>query len=175
LDSDDFYNYNNYVENVFNELHDTDIDYLYNGIDDSLHVYFVYLSKHFKKCPILNVNYFEDQYTRWFLVNKIFKKHVYIMNNFYYRTINPIHATSEYQYEFNFDINLFILFKLIFYNIKVKSISESFLNDYHTGISKYHLLELYKNINKSSLSKPLLESYDLVEKELIKMKIITVV
>jgi glycosyltransferase involved in cell wall biosynthesis len=172
LDSDDFYVYNNYVEFIYNKIGDKNIDYLYSGNKLALHVYFIYLSKLYKQCPILNVNYFEDQYTRWFLFNKKLTNFIICpeINNFYYRIIDKTHDTIEHRYSFNFNYNLFVLFKLIFYNISIGCINDNFCKKHN--ISKSNIYKLIKSINYNELSEPLKESYDLIKKELNKLNII---
>jgi glycosyltransferase involved in cell wall biosynthesis len=80
LDSDDKWNNNKHVENLKLFVGDNDYDFLCPE-NPYYHVFNIYSSELFKKCPICNINYGEDHYT-WWIEDHCKNRGIY-QNNYY--------------------------------------------------------------------------------------------
>ena len=154
LDSDDIYNRNTWVEELYNEIGDNEYDIIYNGNINEYHVRHIYLSSKFKICPIPNFNYYEDQYTRWFFVNN-FRTYIYQLLN-YYNIIYISNDRTNNQHEES---------KRKFYNSLLRILYEDVFY-YRDEKDDNDLINRINNFNYHTLDNVLLESYNEIKQEL---------
>lgn len=153
LDSDDIYINNSFVETIKNEIGNIEYDFLYKSYN-SLHVNNIYLSELYKKCPISNLNYYEDHYTWWFVRNsKLYKQHDIDFYKINYYSDDRKNNT----YIKNTNLDLLVLYEYIMYkkgNLSTSEIEQSIdrlkdnLNDvllesYNEIIQEYELNKNY--------------------------------
>lgn len=161
LDSDDIYNRNTWVEELYNEIKDNNCDITYNGNKHDLHWNNVYLSETFKKCPICNINYFEDHYTNWFFNNEIIFSYKYNIQPYITRN-----TTSEDR-----DNNLYYINNKKFSNAMLQNLYEDVFY-YRNKHDYYELKSRCDEFPIEQLCDVLLESYNEIKEELIKNPII---
>lgn len=156
LDSDDIYNRNTWVEELYNEIGDDEYDIIHNGIINEYHVKHIYLSSKFKICPIPNFNYYEDHYSRWFFVNN-FRIYIYKIPNYYNIKYNSNDRTNNHhekdKYKF-FNYWLKLLYEDVFY--------------YRDEKDDTDLINRINNFNYHILDEVLMESYNEIKNEMIK-------
>jgi glycosyltransferase involved in cell wall biosynthesis len=153
LDSDDEYNRNTFVEELYTSLKDKVVDILYYPQHD-LHVNNVYLSDKFKQCPIPNFNYYEDHYTWWFFMDNGFVREEHTIP-VYYRIIKAYNGLSEKPGNSNMDKAFGLLYEDVIYK-KDKPYTE--------------LLERWVQIDTSQFSEEMKESFHEVRDELVNRK-----
>lgn len=154
LDSDDFYNRNTWVDELYKEIDGQEYAILFNGNVHEMHVKNVYLSRLFKICPIPNFNYYEDHYTNWFFSTN-FTSYKYNLDN--YITImydsndrkDNTHANTQYNF---FDFELKNLYEKVFY--------------YSYNYTYSTLIESFNNLNINSFDDVLFETYNEIKHEL---------
>lgn len=154
LDTDDEYCSDTWVNDIKQEIGDNEYDILYNGNMDEYHVKNIYLSNKFKICPISNLNYYEDHYTRWFFVNNF---NVYQYNIPTYYTIRydsndrktNEHLSTKYKF---YNSYLKVLYEDVFYYRNDKDIND--------------LIKRTKELDVDTLDDVLLESYVEIKQEL---------
>lgn len=155
LDSDDIYNRTTWVDELYTELDNVEYDILYNGNTADYHVRNIYLSSKFKMCPIINQNYYEDHYTRWFHVNG-FRTYIYKIDKFYdicYDSNDRNDGTHEVtMYNRHYNFYLMKLFEDVFY--------------YRNEQNDDDLIQRTLNFHYWDLDDILLESYNEIKKEL---------
>ena len=156
LDSDDMYNRDTWVEELQNEVSNKTYDVLHSGHKGDWHVKNIYRSEPFKKCPIPNINYYEDHYSKFFFKTfTLFTRYTYKISDFY--TIcydsndrkTKIYDETQYNH---FDYNLWILYEKIFYNDEKYLLSDA-INE-------------FEQINTDNFSPWLLETYNEIKEKL---------
>ena len=155
LDSDDMYNRNTWVEDLYNELGDNEYDIIYNGNPHAFHWHNIYLSEIFKICPICNINYYEDHYTRWFFNNEKVKKYIYNIKHFYSYNSEHEGVNMEEYYTNNKKFANTVLQNLygdVFFHRKEHDTDE--------------LICRFNELNMYELDDVLLESYNEIKQEL---------
>lgn len=156
LDSDDMYNRDTWVEELQNEILNETYDVLHSGHKGDWHVKNIYRSEPFKNCPIPNINYYEDHYSKFFFkTDTLFTRYTYKISNFYTIMFDSkdrktnIHEDSKYNF---FDGNLFFLYEKIFYNDEKYLLSDA-INE-------------FEQINTDNFSPLLLETYNEIKEKL---------
>lgn len=124
LDSDDNWINNTFVETLKNEIGNIEYDFLYKS-HWSYHVNNIYLSELYKKCPISNLNYYEDHYTWWFEDNsKLPKQHSISFYKINYDSDDRKNDTYRVNNKNNTNSDLLCLYEYIMYKRGNLSISE---------------------------------------------------
>lgn len=157
LDSDDIYNRNTWIEELYNEICDNNYDIIYNGNRHSYHWNNVYLSETFKKCPICNINYYEDHYVNWF-----FNKENLVLYKYNLPRFVKKNEESEDR-----DNKLYYINNKKFSNITLQKLYE----DVFYYRNKHDDSDLKKRCDEfpiKQLCDILLESYNEIKEELIK-------
>lgn len=155
LDSDDIYNRNTWVEELYNEIGDNEYGIIYNGYKDAYHWNNIYLSELFKICPICNINYYEDHYVWWFFNNENLVIYKYNFPHFITKIEESNDRNNESYYINNkkfANTSLQKLYEDVFFHGKQKNTDEL--------IHRFNELNLYK------LDDVLLESYNEIKQEL---------
>jgi glycosyltransferase involved in cell wall biosynthesis len=158
LDSDDIYNRNTWVEELYNEIVDNEYDIIYNGNIHAYHWNNIYLSKIFKICPICNINYYEDHYTNWFFNNKNLVAYKYNLQCFITKNEESEDRNNNLYYENNKK----------FANITLQNLYEDlfFYKNHINIVNRFNLLDT------TYFDDVLLESYNEIKEELLKNHII---
>lgn len=132
LDDDDYYVNPNGLEILYDKCISENLDVLFpstHGGIDAPHVYLMFRSELFKKCPISRIHYTEDHYTHWFSFNSSYKSGFYVLNPFL--SIHPS-KTNYFDKNYSEDFKLHRIFENLFYeslrfHINYKSLHEDFL------------------------------------------------
>ena len=101
LDSDDIYNRNTWVEELYNEIVGNEYDIIFNGNVHAYHWNNIYLSEIFKICPICNINYYEDHYTNWFFNSENLVIYKYNLSHFITKKEESEDRNNKLYYENN--------------------------------------------------------------------------
>ncbi len=155
LDSDDIYNRNTWVEELYNEIGNNEYGIMYNGNIHAYHWNNIYLSKLFKICPICNINYYEDHYTNWFFNNENLMVYKYNLPHFVIKIeeSKDRHNNSYYINNKKFaNTTLQKLYEDVFFYRKHKNTDE--------------LIYRFNELNTDKLDDVLLESYNEIKSEL---------
>lgn len=157
LDSDDIYNRNTWIAELYNEIGDNNYDIIYNGNRNAYHWNNIYLSKTFKICPICNINYYEDHYVNWFFNKKNLVLYKYNLPRFVKKNEESEDRDNKLYYINNkkfSNITLLKLYEDVFY--------------YRNKHDDSDLKRRCDEFPIEQLCDVLLESYNEIKEELIK-------